>query len=221
MSPIDIIIIIGLLTGGSFGAKNGVFKQLVVLIGTIICFILAWYLKDIIANFLSYNLPFFGFGGLTSLNIVLYQLVAFLALMALFLSILTVLIRITGVFEKILKFTIVLGIPSKILGFIVGVFEALIIAFVILFFLKQPMFKFDITNESKIAPIILDSSPVLSNISGNMNKAITDVFKITQSYGKNDDPNKFNRKVVYTLLEHDVIDTDYLNKLREKGKINY
>ena len=176
MNIIDIVIIFGLLLGGVAGAKNGFFKQTVVLVGTILCFILSWYFKDFIANFLSYNLPFFNFAGsfegLTSLNIVLYQLIAFMLLMCLFSAILAVLIKITGVFEKILKFTIILGIPSKILGFIVGVAEAYIILFTILFFVNQPAFNLEIVNESKLATPIVESSPVLSNVVGDMNDAI-------------------------------------------------
>ena len=225
MNIIDIVIIFGLLLGGVAGAKNGFFKQTVVLVGTILCFILSWYFKDFIANFLSYNLPFFNFAGsfegLTSLNIVLYQLIAFMLLMCLFSAILAVLIKITGVFEKILKFTIILGIPSKILGFIVGVAEAYIILFTILFFVNQPAFNLEIVNESKLATPIVESSPVLSNVVGDMNDAIKDIYSVSKNYHENSDKNAFNKEVVDLLLEHNVIDNEYLNKLREKGKINY
>ena len=225
MNIIDIVIIFGLLLGGVAGDKNGFFKQTVVLVGTILCFILSWYFKDFIANFLSYNLPFFNFAGsfegLTSLNIVLYQLIAFMLLMCLFSAILAVLIKITGVFEKILKFTIILGIPSKILGFIVGVAEAYIILFTILFFVNQPAFNLEIVNESKLATPIVESSPVLSNVVGDMNDAIKGIYSVSKNYHENSDKNAFNKEVVDLLLEHNVIDNEYLNKLREKGKINY
>lgn len=225
MNIIDIVIIFGLLLGGVTGAKNGFFKQSVVLVGTILCFVLSWLLKDFIANFLSYNLPFFNFAGpfegLTSLNIVMYQLIAFLLLMFLFTAILTVIIRMTGVFEKFLNMTIILGIPSKILGFIVGILEAYVILFVILFFFSQPAFNIEIVNESKFTSAIVDSSPGLSNIVGNMNDAVNDIYDITSSYTTNQNANIFNQKVINSLLEHNVIDTEYLNNLRKKGKISY
>jgi len=225
MNIIDVVIIFGLLLGGTIGWNNGFFKQTVVLVGTIICFILAWVFKDIIANFLSFTLPFFNFAGplegLTSLNIVLYQLIAFLLLLVLFISVLVVLIKITGAFEKILRFTIILGIPSKILGFIVGIIEGYIIMFAILFFLNQPAFNLEIVNESKLTNPILNSSPGLSQVVGNMNDAIGDIYEITKDYNANENPNKFNKQVVNILLEHNVIDKEYLNKLIEKDKINY
>ena len=196
-----------------------------VLVGTILCFVLAWFFKDFIANFLSFTLPFFNFAGpfegLTSLNIVMYQLVAFMLLLFLFSAILTVIIRMTGVFEKILNITIILGIPSKILGFIVGAIEAYIILFAILFFVNQPAINLDIVNDSTLAPKIVNSSPVLSNIVGDMNDAINDIYDITKSYHVNQNVDTFNRKVIDALLEHDVIDRDYLDKLVSKGKINY
>ena len=225
MNIVDVIIIFGLLLGGCSGWHNGFFKQSVTLIGTIICFILAWVFKDIIANFLSYTLPFFNFAGpfegLTSLNIVLYQLLSFMLLLILFTSVLVVLIKLTNGFEKILKFTIILGIPSKILGFIVGVIEAYVILFAILFFVNQPVFNLEIVNESKITNPILNSSPGLSHVVGNMNDAIGDIYDITKNYNVNQNHDSFNRQVVNTLLEHNVISNEYVSTLREKGKISY
>lgn len=225
MNIVDVVIIMGLLLGGVTGAKNGFFRQSVVLIGTILCFILAWVFKNPIANFLSFTLPFFNFAGpfegLTSLNIVMYQLIAFLLLLSLFSALLAIIIKATGVFEKILNFTIILGIPSKILGFIVGVIEAYVIVFVVLFFVNQPAVNLEIVKESTFSPKIVNSSPGLSNIVGNMNDAVNDIYDITKDYNINQNTNSFNKKVINSLLEHKVIDKDYLDKLVSKGKINY
>lgn len=225
MNIVDVVIIMGLLLGGVTGAKNGFFRQSVVLIGTILCFILAWIFKNPIANFLSFTLPFFNFAGpfegLTSLNIVMYQLIAFLLLLSLFSAILAIIIKATGVFEKILNFTIILGIPSKILGFIVGVIEAYVIIFAVLFFVNQPAVNLEIVKESTFSPKIVNSSPGLSNIVGNMNDAVNDIYDITKDYNINQNTNSFNKKVINSLLEHKVIDRDYLDKLVSKGKINY
>ena len=225
MNIVDVVIIMGLLLGGVTGAKNGFFRQSVVLIGTILCFILAWVFKNPIANFLSFTLPFFNFAGpfegLTSLNIVMYQLIAFLLLLSLLSAILAIIIKATGVFEKILNFTIILGIPSKILGFIVGVIEAYVIIFAVLFFVNQPAVNLEIVKESTFSPKIVNSSPGLSNIVGNMNDAVNDIYDITKDYNINQNTNSFNKKVINSLLEHKVIDRDYLDKLVSKGKINY
>lgn len=225
MNIIDVAIILILLLGGFTGAKNGFFKQSVVLLGTILCFVIAWYLKDPVANFLSYNLPFFNFAGpfegLTSLNIVMYQLIAFLLIMAILSAILIVLVRMTGALEKVLKWTIILGIPSKILGFLVGLLEAYVILFIILFFMGQPAFDVGIIQDSKYAPKIVESSPVLSNVVEDMNKAIIDIYDINEGYQVNQNVNQYNKKVIDSLLDHKVIDKEYVNTLVQKGKIKY
>lgn len=221
MGFLDIVIIIVLISGGFAGAKNGFFRQTVVLIGTIICFILAWLFKNPIANFLSFNLPFFEFNGLKALNIVFYQLAAFLLLLILFTAVLVVLVKITGIFEKILKLTIVLGIPSKILGFIVGVIEAYIIIFAVLFFAKQPIFNQELIEESKLSPIIVNSSPGLSNIVSNMNESLKDIYTITKEYENEKNVENTNKEIIDSLLKHKVINEDYIDKLEKKGKIKY
>ena len=219
MNFVDILIILVLISGGLTGAHNGFFKQTVVLIGTIICFVLAWILKNPIADFLSFNLPFFSFNGLKSLNILFYQLAAFLSLLALFTAVLVVLIKITGIFEKILKMTIILGIPSKILGFVVGVIETYIIVFAVLFFAKQPIFSQELFEESTLTPIIVNSSPGLSNIVNNMNESIKDIYNITKNYEISNNSTSTNAEIIESLLKHKVINQEYLDKLEKKGKI--
>ena len=154
---VDAVIIVLLLFGGVCGFKSGFIKQTVFLIGTILTFIIAYYLKDYLANFLSYNLPFFKFGGaiegLTSLNIVLYQMIAFLTIQALLGLILGIILKVANFFENVLKATVILSIPSKILGFILGVVEAYVMIFIALFFLSQPAFNITIVKESKLTPI--------------------------------------------------------------------
>lgn len=219
MNFVDILIILVLLSGGIAGAHNGFFKQTVILIGTIICFLLAWVFKNPIADFLSFNLPFFSFNGLKSLNIVFYQLGAFIALLALLTAVLIVLTKITGIFEKILKMTIVLGIPSKILGFVVGLIETYIIVFAFLFFAKQPAFDQELIEESHLTPLIVESSPGLSNIVSNYNDAIKDIFVITKGYELNKNTDETNKEIIDALLKHKVINKDYIDKLEKQGKI--
>lgn len=221
MAFLDILIVIVLISGGIAGAQNGFFRQTVVLIGTILCFLFAWFFKDYIANFLSFNFPYFKFSGLSSLNILLYQLIAFLILFSFLAAVVVVLAKITGVFEKILKMTIVLSIPSKILGFVVGLIEAYIIVFVVLFFVKQPIFSQELVEESSLTPIIVNSSPGLSNIVGDMNKALKDIYVITKDYEDNKDKDKTNKDIIDSLLDHKVITQNYVDKLVKKGKIKY
>ena len=177
MNVIDIATVFIILAFGIIGAQRGFFKQIVTTVGFLIVVILSFYLKNPLAEFLSLNLPFLGFSA-SSFNIMFYQAVAFLIVVAILLAVLNVLIRITNGFEKILKFTSILVLPSKLLGFIAGIVEGFVIMFVALFFLQQPSLKIDVVNESKLSDKILSSTPVLSNVSSNMVNTINDIYEL-------------------------------------------
>ena len=224
MNIIDIAVVLIILAFGLVGARRGFFKQVVTTVGFIIVVVLAFYLKNPLAELLSDICPFFKFGGklsgATSLNIIMYNTIAFLIVVIILEAILNVLIKITGIIEKILKFTIILGIPSKILGFIVGVIEGFVIAFIALFFLKQPAFNIDIVNDSKITPTILSSTPILSNVSNGMVNAINDIFELVGDYSNKElDSNTLNLKSIDIMLEHKVITKEYVRKLIDNKKI--
>lgn len=217
MNVIDIAVIFIILAFGLIGAQRGVFKQLVTTVGFLLVVILSFYLKNPLAEFLSLNLPFFGFKA-SSFNIMFYQAVAFLVVATILLVILNVLINITGIVEKILKFTIILGLPSKILGFIVGIIEGFAITFVLLFFLNQPSLKIDVVNESKLSDKILSSTPILSNISKGMVDTINDIYELTSNSTKLSD-NELDLKSIDLMLKHKIISKNYVNKLINAKKI--
>lgn len=224
MNIIDVIILLIILSCGIAGFKRGVLKQTVSTVGFVIVVILAFYLKNPIAEFLSLHLPFFTFGGtfanITSINIILYQLISFILVVLVLETILGILIKITGVIEKILKFTIILGIPSKILGFIVGIIEGFIITFLILFFLRQPGFNLKIFEGSKLTDRILNSTPVLSQVAGGFVNTFNDLYELGNDYyEKKLDENTLNLKSIDVMLEHKIITPSYVIKLVDADKI--
>lgn len=220
---VDAVIICLVLLFAVTGLKNGFFKQTVLTIGTILVFIVSYYLKDYIANFLSYNLPFFNFSGpflgLESVNIIMYQMVAFLICVVFLSAVLVVLLKITKVFEKILTATIILGIPSKILGFIVGLIEGYVIVFIMLFFLSQPAVHISILEESQFMPKIVNSSPVLSNIVSDTSDTIKEMYVLVDEYRKDNNSDKFNKNSIDIMLKNKIISVDYVENLIEKDKI--
>lgn len=225
MNIVDAIIILLILSCGVAGFKRGVLKQTVSTVGFIIVVVLAFYLKNPIAEFLSLHLPFFKFGGnlanMTSLNIILYQLISFIIVIIILETVLNVLIKITGIIEKILKFTIILGIPSKILGFIVGIVEGFIITFLILFFLRQPSFNLNIFDSSKLTDSILKSTPVLSQVAGDFVDTFNDLYELGNDYYEQKmDANTLNLKSIDVMLEHKIITPDYVMKLIDSKKID-
>ena len=76
MSPniFGVVIVLLILLCGVLGSKRGILKELVVIVGTIVVFAIAFFLKDPLASFFCTYLPFFNFkiplGNLVSLNII-------------------------------------------------------------------------------------------------------------------------------------------------------
>lgn len=223
MNLIDVILILCILLFGVIGLKRGVIKELTITIGTVIVVVLAFYFKNPLANLFCSIFPFFEFGGafqgLTVLNLVFYQLIAFILITAVLMLILNVLITASSIFEKFLKMTIILGIPSKILGAIVGLVEGVVVAFVIVFFISQPAFHIDGVQDASVAQFVLNSTPVLSPMTKDLNQAFQDIYELSTIPDKKDNKNEFNKETVDILLKYKVIDADLVTKLIDNGKL--
>ena len=220
---LDVIIVFVIISFGLLGLARGVFKQLISSVGTVVIFILAFYLKNPIAKFLSINLPFWNFNGfahgLTSLNILFYQLFAFLIVLAVLFLILELLMKLAEKIENALTMTVILGIPSKILGFIVGLIEGYVLIFIALFILSLPFWSFDFINNSKLKPVVLESSPILSKITKDTYNAGTDIYEEIKKNSDND-RTKLNITIIKLLLKYNIVDKDYLKELRLHAKLN-
>lgn len=220
---VDVAIIISLILFGIIGFKRGVFKELVLCLGTFFVFYLAYKLKNPIGEFLLLKTPLTLFDfpnmfqGTITLNILVYEGLAFVVVLSILLIIFNLIINLTGIFEKVLKFTIVLGIPSKILGFIAGVLEGYLIVFVVLFFLMQPAFSFPIFMDSKIGNAVLNSSPVLTNISEDTVQLIANIYELKDEKDK----NVLNSKILDMMLAKKVVSYDTVKELHEKEKMNF
>ena len=141
MNIVDLIIIILILFGAVIGFKRGFTKSLVSAVGLIAIVIIAFLLKNPVSTVLYEHLPFFQFGGVikgvTVLNIALYELLAFIIVLAILGIVLKILMIATSIFERILTLTIILGIPSKILGAIIGALEWFILVFIGLYVFNE------------------------------------------------------------------------------------
>lgn len=220
MSIVDIFILVILATFAMIGFQRGVFKSLVSFIGFILVVCLAYLFKDILGNILIINLPFIKFtiGDNTSiiLNIVMYQTIAFIVILIILGLVYKLLLAVTGVVEKILKLTIILGIPSKILGMIVGILEGYIIVYLLLFFAVQPYIKMDILDSSKYANTILNKTPLLSKFSENTLVIIDEVHDTFNAKEASD----FDLKLTDLILKEKVASPKILQQLVDNKKID-
>lgn len=223
MNIIDAIIFLIILMGAVVGFKNGVIRQTVSLVGFLLVIILAFILKNPLSLWMYEHLPFFNFWGIlkgvTVINILLYEVLAFLILVAIFSIILKIILMAAKIIEKILEFTVVLGIPSKILGIFVGALEYYLFVFVLLYVVTLPIFDTKSIKESKFAVNILEKTPVLSSYTEDATKVLNDFVTLKDKYEKSSNSEEFNKDALKVLLEYKVVDVKSVDKLVERNKI--
>ena len=223
MNVVDVIIIVLLILGGVAGFKDGVIKKLTDLIGMFVVIILAFYLKNYISVIMYENLPFFNFFGLINgidvLNILLYEVIAFLVIFIALLFVLKVVLMLTGLVEKILKATVILSIPSKLLGIVVGVIEMYVYLFLILVIVSLPIFDSSFLKDSKMNNFILNNTPVLSGVSEEIIDIYGDVYNIIDNR-KNKTNEQLNEEILKVLIDKKVVTKESAKKLVDKNKIH-
>lgn len=223
MNIIDIVILIIIALGAVVGFKRGVFTELISALSFIVSVILAFLLKNPVSIFLYEHLPFFSFGGIFKgvavINILLYEIIAFLIMLALFTGIFAIVRVATKLFERILKFTIVLSIPSKLLGIIVGAIHYYIIVFIALYVLSLPIFGLDILKESKFKNNILNNTPILSSVVKESVKIFDEFETLKDKYKDNTSVDEFNNEALDLMLKYKVVSVESADKLVELNKI--
>lgn len=218
MNIFDIGIILILLMFIIVGFKNGVIKELASLIGIIIVFYISFLLKGYIGNFLCLVFPFFNFygpiEGMTSLNILLYQAIAFILVFGLLLGVYAFILKISKFLQKIVNMTIVLWIPSKILGGVIGFISGLIFLYVILVLLIIPIGDQPIYSESKLVDKIVYHMPVISQTTSKFNKAIKDISVLkNRVVNKEISINETNLEAIDIMLESNITNKNTIEKL--------
>ena len=222
MNIIDAIIILIILLGGIIGFKEGVIKKLTSIIGLIVVVILSFALKNYLSVFFYENLPFFDlwgiFKGIQVLNILFYEMLAFVIISSILTVVYRILLGITGIIEKVLKATIILSIPSKILGFFVGLIENYIWIYLFLFVLTLPIFNIKDIYESKIAMFIINETPILSKYTDKTLDIYNDLYSIIDN--REDKTNEeVNEEAMKLMLKYDIITAESAQKLVDRNKV--
>ena len=213
---VDVLIILLIISGGCIGAARGFTRQAVTMVGFVLVLVLSFLFKDMLANLLLNICPFFKFNGLTSLNILLYEALSLLILVGIFSSLLNVLINLTSLFEKLLNATIVLGVASKLLGFVLGCIEYIAISFIVITLLTV---KVDIS-DSKVSNFILHNTPGLSQVCNNTIKTINDINDLKEKYEDTEDQQaQLNRDMLDLMIKNKIISQEKADELVDKNKL--
>ena len=222
---IDIIIVIFLLIGFVTGFKRGFVKQGVITAGTFLVVILAFIFKNPLSIVLYEHCPFFASGILKNysvLNILLYELISFFILLSIFSLIFAIIVKISGVLERLVRATIILALPSKLLGGLLGVIESFIFSFIVLLIITLPITNFSTSKyvtESKLKDYILNKSLVLSKAGKSIVKSansVNDLIKDKKNLGK----KEFNCKALNVFIDNKIVSKDSVDYLKENNKID-
>ena len=212
MTAIDIVIILLLIMFGVVGWKQGIIKEAVQLIGMIIILVIAFMFKGELGNIFCKWLPFFNFNGspiegMTTLNILLYQVLGFVIIFTVLYAIYTIILKLSGVFQKILDWTIILLIPSKIGGLIIGLLEGYILLFVLLLIITglPANYTSNFTNSNLVQTIVYNT-PILSSASKDVTNSMKDIYVLVDEVAqKKITTNDANLKTVDIMLKYDLV----------------
>ena len=220
---IDAIILLFILLGGVIGFKEGAIKKLTSVVGLVIVVVLAFTLKNKLSVYFYENLPFFDlwgvFKGIQILNVIFYEVVAFLVIASVLMLAYRIILGITGLIENVLKATVILSIPSKILGFVVGLIESYIWVYIILFILTLPVINLKDVYTSKVANYIMEETPYLSKYTSKTVKIYNDLYEIIDNKG-NKNNEEVNEEAMDLMLKYDIITSESAEKLIKSNKVN-
>lgn len=215
------IIIIALLALSIFnGFRRGVVNSLVTLVGTILAFVVAFYLKTPVSIFMYEHLPFFSIGGvfenITVINILIYEGLSFVITLFVLLLLIKILARVTGFVDKVLGKLILLGLPSKILGAVVGLIQGYLVAFLALFAITTFATNTTFLNDSKVSNFMLTKTPVLSGIVGETLNTVEEIYTICVN---TTDREQANLESLDVLMKYEILSYESANNLLESGKL--
>lgn len=223
MNYVDIIIIAILFIGALVGYKRGLIPQLFSLIGFVLIVIGSFILKNPVAGFLYDKLPFFKlFGalkGVTIINILLYEVLAFIIVLSILLIIFKIIMKLSKVLEKVFAILLIYEVPSRLIGSLLGALENFIVVFIMLYIVSLPIFNFDALKQSKLREPILNKTPILNNYIDEFVDVSEELWSITEIYKKDYNANEFNLEALDILLKYDITTVESIDKLVEKDKI--
>ena len=225
MNILDIVIVLILIMCAIIGFKRGAIKEIVSLVGIIVVFIVSFSLKGVLGNVLCKWLPFFNFAGNleggTVRNNLLYQKIAFLIIYSLLFSIYMIVMKISGVVQKLVHMTVILWLPSKIIGAVVAFITGYVMVFVVLLALLIPLKDTDMFKESKFANYVVYDTPILAGSAENISRSINEVYTLGEDLSKGDiSKNEANLETMDILLKYKIVSPKTAKELVALDKLD-
>lgn len=221
---LDIIILLIIVIGLLIGWKLGILTSALNLFSSILVFVVAYLIKGPVSLILIEHLPFISFdgifSGITTLNVMLYEGIAFVICVLVLGILCKILLSITKIFNKLINATVILGLPNKLGGAIINGLKYFVYAFVIIFVLSLIPSTTTYVKNSTLSKSILNNTPILSNMTKDLTKSFTEIYDLVKELDDNTDKKEINAKSLEILLKYDIITTDTAKTLYEDKKID-
>lgn len=117
--------------------------------------------------------------------------------------------------------TIILGIPSKIIGAVLGFLEAVVFSFIILFVLLQFNGSHIWIKESSVAMSIIDKTPLIGSMVNETYEAIIEISKLDDKYKNSNNLDGYNGEILSIMLKYHVITPETTQKLIDSKKLDF
>lgn len=222
MNIVDYIILVILILSAVKGFRQGLIPSIVNFVGVFLVFLIAFYLKAPISSLLYQNLPFLSFGGIfkgvIGVNILFYEVIAYGLTIILLGIVFGILKKISIGIQKLLNLTILLNLPSKIIGALIGILEGILFSFILLYIGSVINTTTKYVNESKYSSIILNDIPIINSVTNNLTKSTEEIYDTI--INNQNDTNKANLETIDILMKYDILSYDSANKLVQDNKLN-
>ena len=217
---ISIIVILVLVSDIIAGYKKGFLENTIKFLRVVISMIIGYLFEGSLSSYLYLNYHFFNLVGVSSVNILIYEVIAFFVLYIIVSLILKIICDILKLEERLLRLISIIGVPNKIMGAIFGGLKSLIFLYFILslFFVVSTFFEID-TGES-LGDYIVDI-PILKNTFGSVLDSFDQISELALEYEHIQDKSQLNTDAIDILLKYDIISEDNLELLIESGKVDY
>ena len=221
----DVGIILLLIMFLIVGFKNGVIREAFALIGIIAVFILSFVFKGLLGNLMCIILPFFKLSGIIEgfsvINILIYQIIAFMLVFAILLTIYEIFLKISKFIQKLVNLTIILILPSKLLGAVVSLIKGVIVLFAVFIVLMIPLKNSELFTGSTMVNQILYKTPILSQSSNNYINTVEEIYNLAEKVSnKKLSTNAANLELLDMMLKHKIVNKSTVESLVKLHKLD-
>ena len=163
MTIFDIIIIVIILLGLIIGWNRGMIKIGVDLLILFFSMLLSSILKNVVFNLTYLYIPVIKIKGLSSLYLILYQLIIYVFLLLLFIGIFNLILRKLKLDDKLLTESISSSPASRVIGAIIGMPFMIFILYNLILILNFPIINIDFIKDSSLSNNFMERTLLLKN----------------------------------------------------------